>query len=87
MGAEMAKKNHNNISISKKQKQSLSFYKLWLDITKKFRRKYSKNPKAIDNLLHIPQIMRNLSSSNSFENQPWKISMRSTKITRMQRLC
>ncbi len=75
MGAEMAKKNHNNISISKKQKQSLSFYKLWLDITKKFRRKYSKNPKAIDNLLHIPQIMRNLSSSNSFENQPWKISI------------
>jgi hypothetical protein len=71
----MAKKTYNDSHIAKKQKQALSFYKLWLDIIKKFRRKYSKNPKAINNLLHIPQIMRNLSSSNSFENQPWKISI------------
>ncbi len=71
----MAKKTYNDSRIAKKQKQALSFYKLWLDVIKKFRRKYSKNPKAINNLLHIPQIMRNLSSSNSFENQPWKISI------------
>ncbi|MCL4383508.1 MAG: diadenylate cyclase [Candidatus Marsarchaeota archaeon] len=78
----MAKKTADNQADEIK---SVNFYNLWLKIIDKFSKKF-KNQLYIENLLHLPHIMRHLSATNSFENQSWKISILITNKKNIENL-
>ncbi len=67
------------------KEKSMNFYNLWLKIISKFRKNF-RSSTYIKNLMHLPHIMRDLTSTNSFENREWKISILITNNKKIKNL-
>jgi len=67
------------------KKKPVNFYNLWLRIIDKFKKNF-KSSTYFKNLMHLPHIMRDLTSTNSFENREWKISILITNNKKIKNL-